>query len=290
MMTALQLVDYLNYSGLGPDQAYGDYPDGQPFDRSTLVPTPGTNNVPRPVYVKINEWVASNQAGPGGYPDPADGKYDDWFELYNTDLVNTADLSGLYLTDTSANPLQFHIPLGTIIPPGGFLLVWADNDTAENGTGTNGDLHASFNLNKGGEAIGLYAAYGTNIVQIDYITFGPQTNNVSEGRYPDGSPNIIRPLTMPTPRGPNVGSAGGNHAPTLTAIANRSLILGQTLSLTATATDPDAGQTISYSLLPGFPAGPQSTAAAAPSNGLRRPGRRPASIPSPCARRITAHR
>ena len=252
---ALQIVDYLNYSGLGPDQAYGDFPDGQPFDRSTLVPTPGANNVPRPVYVKINEWVASNVAGPGGYPDPADGKYDDWFELYNTDLVNPADISGLYLTDTSANPLQFHIPSGTIIPPGGFLLVWADNDTTENGTGTNGDLHVSFNLSKAGEAIGLYAAYGTNIVQVDYITFGSQTNNVSEGRYPDGSDNINRPLTMPTPRGPNAGSASGNHAPTLTAIANRSLILGQTLSFTASATDPDAGQTLSYSLLPGFPAG-----------------------------------
>src|ERR1043166_4001402 len=249
-----QLVDYLNYSGLTADQAYGDFPDGQPFERGKLEPTPGTNNVPRPVYVKINEWVASNQAGPGGYPDPADGKYDDWFELYNADLVNPADISGFYLTDSSANPLQFHIPKGTIIPAGGFLLVWADNDTGENGAGTNGDLHANFNLSKAGEAIGLYAAYDTNIVQLDYITFGGQTTDVSEGRFPDGSPNITT-LTTPTPRAPNIGSGGANNPPTLAAIANRSLILGQTLSFTASATDPDAGQTISYSLLSGFPAG-----------------------------------
>src|SRR5262249_44789258 len=139
-----QVMDYLNYSGLGPDQSYGDDPDGQPFDRRVFDrATPGASNPrPRPVTVFINEWVASNVPGPRGYPDPADGHYDDWFELYNPGS-EPADISGFYLTDNLTNQTQWRIPDGTIIPASGFKLVWADNDVDQNGTGTNGDLHAS---------------------------------------------------------------------------------------------------------------------------------------------------
>ncbi|PYS34965.1 MAG: hypothetical protein DMG14_28165, partial [Acidobacteria bacterium] len=153
----------MNYSGLAANQSYGDYPDGQPFDRQVFstTPTPRTNNYSPPVSVFINEWVASNVAGQGGYPDPADGHYDDWFELYNA-TAQPANISGLYLTDDLNNKLQWRIPNGTIIPAHGYQLVWADNDLAENGTGTNGDLHAGFNLSKSGESLGLFALVGTN--------------------------------------------------------------------------------------------------------------------------------
>ena len=133
-----QIVDYLNYSGLAANQSYGDYPDGQPFERQVFftTPTPGTNNFSPPVNVFINEWVASNVAGPGGYPDPADNHYDDWFELYNA-ASQPANIGGLYLTDDLLNnKLQWRIPGGTIIPAHGYQLVWADNDVAQNGTAT----------------------------------------------------------------------------------------------------------------------------------------------------------
>src|SRR5262249_10564897 len=49
-----QVMDYLNYSGLGPDQSYGDFPDGQPFDRQIFdLPTSGTTNVAPPLSVVI---------------------------------------------------------------------------------------------------------------------------------------------------------------------------------------------------------------------------------------------
>src|SRR6185503_2285260 len=82
------------------------------------------------------------------------------------------------------------------------LLVWADSETGQNST-NRADLHASFNLRAVGEAIGLFAADGT---QIDAVTFGQQTNSVSEGRSPDGSTNIVV-LAVASPR---AGNGGGS--------------------------------------------------------------------------------
>lgn len=45
-----------------------------------------------------------------------------------------------------------------------------------------------------------------------------------------------------------------NHAPVLNAIGNKTATVGQALSFTATASDPDAGQTLSFSLI-GAPGG-----------------------------------
>ena len=120
--------------------------------------------------------------------------------------------------------------------------------------------HVNFKLDKGGESIGLYVLSGTNIVQVDAITFGAQTENVSQGRYPDGSTNIYT-LSTTTPRGPNSAPVASNHAPVLAAIANRVIYLGRSVDFFASATDSDAGQTLSYSLLPGFPTGASINAA-----------------------------
>ena len=112
-----------------------------------------------PGPVVVNEWMADN-GGPGGFADPLDGLFQDWIELYNPNDV-VVNLSGFYLTDNLSLPTKWQFPTNAIIAPRGFLLVWADGDTTQNGLGTNGDLHASFSLSKGGEAIGLYAPDGT---------------------------------------------------------------------------------------------------------------------------------
>ena len=88
------------------------------------------------------------------------------------------------------------IPLGTIIPAQGFLFVWADSELKQNSP-TN-DLHVNFKLAAGGDEIGLFAA---DAAAIDTVRFGVQTNNLSQGRYPDGSATILF-LPVPTPRLP----------------------------------------------------------------------------------------
>ena len=79
----VEVLDYLDYGRIGPDLSYGSYPDGQPFDRRVFAhPTPGGTNDGSSVLLPIlvNEWMANNNTT---IADPADGRYEDWFELYN---------------------------------------------------------------------------------------------------------------------------------------------------------------------------------------------------------------
>ena len=69
-----------------------------------------------------------------------------------------------------------------MIDAGGFLLVWADNETSQNSPG--GDLHVNFRLSAGGDSIGLFTPDGT---LVDSVSFGAQSANQSEGRWPDGA-------------------------------------------------------------------------------------------------------
>jgi hypothetical protein len=242
---AVQVVDYLNYSALPANYSYGDFPDGQPFYRQAMFKfTPAaTNNISLPpISVSINEWMADNATS---IVDPATSSHDDWFEIYNPSNV-VANLAGYFLTDTLTNQFQFQIPAGYTIPPHGFLLVWADSKSSAN-TNASPDLHVNFKLDKAGEAIGLFAPDGT---AVDAITFGPQTTDVSEGRFPDGGPSRVF-MTTATPRTNNIVP---NTAPILAPIANKALIVGQTLSFTASATDIDLPpQILTYSLAPGAP-------------------------------------
>ncbi|HXJ61845.1 MAG TPA: lamin tail domain-containing protein [Verrucomicrobiae bacterium] len=168
-------------------------------------PVAGTSNLVTVVYtgppqsppvVFINEWMAANTSG-SGLADPADGKFDDWFELYNPGST-PADLAGCFLTDNLAQRFQFAVPAGYAVAARGFLLVWADGETNQNRAEWP-DLHTNFKLNKAGDAIGLFAPDGT---LIDSVTFGPQFSNWSQGRVPDGAP-ALHFLVTPSPRATN---------------------------------------------------------------------------------------
>jgi hypothetical protein len=250
---APQITDYLTYSGLGLGLSYGDYPDGQPFTRTIMQSTtPSGTNISRGVNLFINEWMASNT---NTIYDPSDGAYSDWFEIYNAG-EDPVDLGGYHLTDNLGNTTQFTVPANGhyVVPARGFLLVWADEDSNSQNTTNVADLHVNFRLGGGGESLGLYGPDGATL--FDSVTFGPQTNDISQGRFADGSGNIIF-MTSPTPGGPNVDGTGtSNTRPTLAAIANRTIRLGQTVSFVATATDTDVpAQTLTFGLLPGAPSG-----------------------------------
>ncbi len=245
--SAIQIVDYLTYTNLPSNWSYGDLPDAQPFYRGTMFHyTPGaTNNgASPPLAVFINEWMADNSTT---LADPADGDFEDWFEIYNPG-PGPADLGGFFFTDNLTNKFQFQVPATGryVIPAGGFLLVWADEETGQNNT-NRADLHVSFKLDKDGEAIGLFAADGTTI---DSVTFGPQTTNVSMGRQPDGSPGIGF-IALPTPRSSNLVA---NTPPALAALPDRYVYAGEVLAFRAVAADAETPpQTLAFGLEPGSP-------------------------------------
>lgn len=255
----VQILDYLNYRGLPVGRSYGDYPDGQVFERQEFFAvTPGTanNNAVPPLSVRINEWMADNTSTLLNTNNS--NRYDDWIELYNAGAT-PANLAGHYLTDNLANRFQFRIPEGYVIPPGGYLLVWADSQPGANAA-YDRDLHANFRLDQDGEQIGLFAGDGT---LVDSVTFEPQFANISQGRVPNGSgPGYF--LATPTPRAPN--STWANRYPVLSAISDALIFRGQLLSFTALASDPDPAQTLTFALNDGAP----SSATIDPASGLFR--------------------
>ncbi len=190
------VLDVLAYEPIDPDYSYGSYPEGQGSDRQLFhFPSPGSANSPTSLVadVCINEWMADNDSM---FADPADGNYEDWFELYNYG-DSTANLGGFSLTDDLSDTNRFVIPGGTLIPSGQFLLVWADKDPEQNAVG--GDLHTDFSLSKNGELIALFAPDGT---MVDLVTFGPQATDTSEGRWPDGA-EALHAMIPPTPGASN---------------------------------------------------------------------------------------
>ncbi len=120
----------------------------------------------------INEFLAGNDST----QTDQDGEYDDWIELYNNS-DEAIDLTGYFLTDDTDEPMQWTFP-DTIIGAGGYLIVWADEDEDQEG------LHANFRLSGDGETIVLSNADGT---VLDQITYGEQTDDISYGRFPNGT-------------------------------------------------------------------------------------------------------
>jgi len=156
----------------------------------------------------INELMASNSST----IQDQQGQYDDWIEIYNFGS-SAINIGGMYLTDDLSTPTKWRIPennpSATTIPAHGYLLIWADNDTADSG------LHANFKLDAGGEEIGLYDSSATGIdgsTLIDSITFGKQTSDFSYGRFPDAADNW-RIFPTATAGTENTGGYLGEVAP-----------------------------------------------------------------------------
>jgi hypothetical protein len=158
--------------------------------------------------VWINEWMSDNTA----IADPQDAAFSDWFELYNPG-DHAVELSGWSLSDAANSIEPFRIPDGTYIAPKGFLMVWADNDPEQNNAGNS--LHTDFNLGKEGDT--LYCRAPDDTV-VDQVTFSPQPENVSNGRWPDGTADI-RALGVATPGAKNQLEVFTNAPVNLTVVS-----------------------------------------------------------------------
>jgi len=78
------------------------------------------------------------------------GDYEDWLELHNRGDGEAA-IGGWLLTDDISLSVAWALPAGVVIPAGGFLVIWADDDVGE------GPLHADFKLSSEGERVTLLA-------------------------------------------------------------------------------------------------------------------------------------
>lgn len=142
--------------------------------------------------IVFNEIMAKNVAV---IADPQ-GEYDDWMELKNIS-DQTISLAGMCLSDSPDNPLQWRFPDGTVIGPGQYLLVWADEDG-----GDEPGLHANFKLSSQGETVWLFDTTENGPALLDSVTIGGLAGDPSCGRYPDGV-GFVLILSIPTPGEPN---------------------------------------------------------------------------------------
>ena len=138
--------------------------------------------------VVINEFLAANE----NCCISPDGNTEDFVELYNfgTDTIN---INGWGFSDTNGE-VATTAP-DTNIVPGGFIVLWFTGDTT-------GFPEIDSKLSADGETIYITDADGNPMISYD---FGPQTDDVSYGRNPDGS-ETWEYFSNPTPGTSNIES------------------------------------------------------------------------------------
>jgi large repetitive protein len=136
-----------------------------------------------PTALYVNEVQSSNKKTIADET----GKYPDWIEIYNAGK-DTVDLKGYTLADSK----NTHVIAGSLpIKAGGYLLLWADKNSAL------GAAHLSFSLSgTNGDAAIIIDPEGN---QVDSATFGASlAADDSYARYPDGTGEFSW-CAIPTP-------------------------------------------------------------------------------------------
>ena len=124
----------------------------------------------------VNEICASNSTFPDEF-----GETDDWIELYNAG-EEPIDIRGFFVSDDIGRKTKFSIrgnEAETIIAPGEYKLLWADEDVPQ------GPLHVNFKLSSDGEEFGIYQKVGNTLEKIEEVVFPSQSGLVSYSRIPD---------------------------------------------------------------------------------------------------------
>lgn len=183
----LILIDIVEYGLQIQDHSIGRIADGTgPWVLN--IPTPGSANVAFTNWgtfaaIKINEWLV-NQSSSGP---------NDFFELYNG-TNRPVNISGTFVSDNSAQPMKVRIPDLSFIGTGyisGYLKFTADSSAAKYPAD-----HVNFALGAS-DSLGFYetntfgAPQAVDFIAANAANYGLHTNDVSRGRLPDGSTNLV---------------------------------------------------------------------------------------------------
>jgi len=192
----------------------GQFDSSDPFDSGyQILPRYYTDFAPAedvvdPPELVINEFLAATDL----CCDDGNGEMEDFIEIYNPG-DEAIDIGGLWVTDDLDDTGNWEqIPTTdattTTVAAGGHIVIWADKDQD-----TQGILHTDdIKLSADGEEIGLIFISGTDTIFVDSLSFGEQTDDISYGRYPDGSSNWEF-FNTPTP-----GAANQTNPQTVTSI------------------------------------------------------------------------
>ncbi len=179
---------YIAAEADNPARSVSYAPAGAEHDVFVFQVTPNTSPVDG---IVINEVMASN----GATAMDENDQYEDWIELYNGG-TNAVDLEGWYLTDTPFEPTKWEFPGGTVMAPGDYMIVWADEDP------TQGAMHANFKLSASGESV---LVYDPETLLVDNVDFTEQITDQGYARVPNGSGPFIIQLPTFAANNDNVG-------------------------------------------------------------------------------------
>ncbi|MCH1508377.1 MAG: lamin tail domain-containing protein [Akkermansiaceae bacterium] len=143
--------------------------------------------------VVVNEILSNSGANP------------DWIELHNR-TNDDIDIGGWFLSDSANDLAKYRIPVGTIIPAGGFRTYYEDLHFGAASADPN--RITGFALSDDGETVYLSSAANDQLTDYRFQEdFGASLPGETQGYYykaSSGSYNFL-PLASPTPNAPNDG-------------------------------------------------------------------------------------
>ena len=118
----------------------------------------------------------------------------DWVELRNL-TSSSLDISGYHLTDQRGDPQRWEFPADTIIPPNGYLVVFADRlNITDPALDEVGLLHTNFKLDVAGEYLAVTSPEGEVLDAYD-PGYPAQRADVSFGIGSDGTLGFLLAAT-----------------------------------------------------------------------------------------------
>jgi len=147
--------------------------------------------------------------------------FPDYIELWN-DSGSPRFVSGMVISESEVISDGWKIPTGTVIPPGDFLVIYANEPD-----GTSG-LHTGSALDRDGDSLYLFDSTENGGKLVDHVRFGSQLRGRSISRT---GPDQQFALTLPTP--------GAKNDDSLPVREQKDLIINEWLASSGVVFDND---------------------------------------------------
>lgn len=185
----LTIIDSTSFPEMAPDVSWGRSCDGcaqwQYFNNVTFE----DNNF----EIQNNDLLFINEVQPINTStyDDLENEYEPWFEIYNPN-AHQVNIANYRISIDGGTPWQVPNtrPARTVIPAGGFLLIWCDNDLADDVN------HSPLQLPVNGGSIQIIGPDGASVM--DTYDYPAVIEDHSWGRSSDGASTSIE-FDSPTP-------------------------------------------------------------------------------------------
>jgi hypothetical protein len=186
---------------------------------SLVSATPASNNtitalLPAYPLLWLNEILPFNTRS----VTDSQGEREPWVEIFNSSDTPIS-LDGLYLTDDYLDLSKWPFPIGAVINPGEFKVVFADGEPDES---TPSEWHTTFHLSANSGSVALTRRANGIPQVLDYLNYDNLAADCSYGSWPDGQLFERQEFFYLTP------GASNNPAPPPTVIYINEWMAGNT--------------------------------------------------------------